>query len=136
MSVVISGEYLGDKKVKAVHGPSGAELTTAAPVDNQGDGSSFSPTDLAAASMATCMLTIMGIAAEKHGVDLSGSTFRIEKHMNASPRFIKALPVTFHLPSGLEEKVREVLKHAAHSCPVHKSFADIVEISVELQFDL
>ncbi|MCB0343700.1 MAG: OsmC family protein [Bdellovibrionales bacterium] len=136
MAVVISGEYLGDKKVKAVHGPSGTELRTAAPIDNQGDGSSFSPTDLAAASMATCMLTIMGIAAEKHGVDLTGATFRIEKHMNASPRYIKAMPVIFHLPSHLSDDMREVMKEAAYTCPVHRSFDPKVSITIDFNFDV
>lgn len=136
MGVKISGQYLGEKKVRAVHELSGTELITAAPLDNEGDGSSFSPTDLAATSMATCMLTIMAIAAEKRGIDLTGARFEAEKHMNASPRYIRELPVSFFLPSNLDTESRALLEKAAMTCPVHRSFADFVNIKVSFDYSL
>ena len=106
MSVKISGEYLGDKQCRLLHEPSGATLVTDAPKDNSGKGRDFSPTDLAGASMASCMMTIMAILAEREQVDLSGSSFSVVKHMNESPRRIAKLEVTFHLPQHCEESFR------------------------------
>ena len=96
-------------------------LITDAPVDNHGLGRSFSPTDLLATATATCMMTIMAIVAERHGIDLSDSTFSVVKHMSASPpRRISRLDVTFRLPN-VQAHDRERLESAAHTCPVHQS---------------
>ena len=94
MAVEITGKYIGNLKTELTHGPSGMVIRTAAPVDNQGDGSSFSPTDLAAASLGACMLTLIAIVGERDGLDLTGLCFRLEKHMEANPRRIGAIPVT------------------------------------------
>src|SRR5690349_3800793 len=100
MSVEITGRYTGKLGTELTHGPSGALLRTAAPLDNQGDGSSFSPTDLVAAALASCIVTTMAIVAEREGISFRDATFRVEKHMIAQPRRIGALPVVVHMPAG------------------------------------
>ena len=134
MAVEISGRYLGNLKVEATHGPSGAVLRTAAPVDNQGDGSSFSPTDLAATALGVCMLTLIAIVGEREGIDLSGLSFRLEKHMSSSPRRIGAIPVTIQMPAGLNPDQKKKLENAALTCPVHKSLSEEVEKPVEFVY--
>ncbi len=134
MSVKINGTYLGNKSIELVHEPSGAAIRTAAPVDNNGDGSSFSPTDLAASSVAACMVTIMAIVADRDGIDMSGTTFVIEKIMNAEPRRIGKIPVTIRLPGRLTEKERRKLEGAAHACPVHRSLHPDIDITVEFVY--
>ena len=97
--VNIQIEYQGDLRCKATHGPSGSELSTDAPKDNQGRGESFSPTDLVATALGTCMLTIMGIAARTFNIDISGATATVEKEMTATlPRRIERLTVTIQVP--------------------------------------
>jgi putative redox protein len=97
--VEISIKYLGDLRCEARHEPSGTVITTDAPVDNEGRGESFSPTDLAATSLGACMLTIMGIAARKQGVDLGATTVKVVKEMTAQPpRRIAKLTVVFTVP--------------------------------------
>lgn len=132
MAVEITGTYTGGLKLRLHHGPSGMEITTAAPVDNQGDGSSFSPTDLCAASLGACMLTVMGIVAERDGISFDGAAFRLEKHMRADPRRIDAIPVTIQMPAGLTPEQRKKLEHTALTCPVHRSL--LPEITREVQF--
>ena len=120
--VEIEVEYPGELHATARHGPSGASLATDAPKDNHGRGESFSPTDLVAAALATCMLTVMGIVARKNGWSLDGATARVEKHMVATPvRRIGRLPVSIRMPAGLPAVARPVLEHAARTCPVHQS---------------
>lgn len=132
MSVIMKGSYLGDKKVSILHEQSGSEIRTAAPLDNNGDGSSFSPTDLCAASLPSCMLTIMGIVAENNSLSLDGSHFSVEKHMSASPRRIGKLLVEFHLPENIDSDGRVKLENGAKTCPIHHSLKE--EIQVELAF--
>jgi putative redox protein len=137
VAVEITGRYTGKLKTEMVHGPSGVALRTAAPVDNQGDGSSFSPTDLVAAALASCMVTTMAIAAERHGVDLSGVSFRVEKHMtDTPPRAIARLPVEIHLPARLQPEDRQRLERAAHNCPVHRSLLPEIEKDVRFVYDV
>lgn len=120
--VEIEVVYPGDLHAVARHGPSGAEIATDAPKDNHGRGESFSPTDLVGAALATCMLTVMGIVARKHGWKLDGASARVEKHMVATPaRRIGRLPVRIQMPAGLPAEARPVLEHAARTCPVHLS---------------
>lgn len=132
MAVEIRGEYTGELKVRVTHGPSGAVFQTEAPVDNGGTGGSFSPTDLVATALGSCMLTLIGIVAKRDGLDVRGATVRVEKHMNAEPRRIGSLPVEIHLPAGLAAASRQKLENAAHSCPVRKSLA--AEIDVPVRF--
>ena len=132
MAVEITGRYAGHLKVELRHGPSGMEIRTAAPVDNNGDGSSFSPTDLLAASLGACMVTVMGIYAQKNGIPFDGVEFRLEKHMRADPRRVDALPVTIRMPAALDDHQRKVLENVALTCPVHRSL--LPEISKEVKF--
>ena len=120
--VEISIRYLGGLRCEAMHGPSGSVLVTDAPVDNEGKGESFSPTDLAATSLGTCMLTIMGIAARRLGVDLGETTVKVVKEMTSQPpRRIARLTVVFTIPLAASHEKREMLENAARSCPVHLS---------------
>src|SRR5271167_2297796 len=120
--VAIQIEYQGDLHCQAVHGPSGTILTTDAPKDNHGRGESFSPTDLVATALGTCMLTIMGIVAERDGLDLNGTIVTVAKEMVMSPvRRIGRLTVDIHVPAELREEDQKRLKTAALTCPVHKS---------------
>ncbi len=129
MAVEISGRYLRPLRSELTHGPSGTVLRTAAPADNQGDGSSFSPTDLFAASLASCMVTTMAIVAERDGIDLSGLTFRVVKNMKSDPRRLGALPVEIRMPAGIAPADRPKLERAAHTCPVKRSLGPEVEPS-------
>ena len=134
MSVAMSGKYTGRLRVQLDHGPSGNSLTTAAPVDNNGDGSSFSPTDLVAAALGACMLTIVAMVAEREGIDTSGLAFRCEKHMQASPRRIASIPVTIRMPAGLDAIQRAKLERAALTCPVHHSLLPEIEKNVTFEY--
>ena len=120
--VEINIEYSGDLRCQSVHGPSGCELITDAPVDNHGKGESFSPTDLVATALGSCVATIMGIYAQRNELDLTGVKIRVEKYMSAdAPRRIARLPVSIEMPAGLSEKHRSALEKAARHCPVHQS---------------
>jgi len=134
MIVEITGRYTGNLGTMMVHGPSGATLRTAAPLDNQGDGGTFSPTDLAAAALASCMVTIMSIAARDAGIDLEGLTFCVEKHMASNPRRIGRAPITIGMPTGLAEPDRQLLEEAARGCPVCRSLGSDVERPVRFEY--
>lgn len=122
--------YEGALHTSAVHGPSGSTLATDAPRDNEGLGESFSPTDLLAAALGSCILTTMGIVARRHEWPIEGSTARIEKHMTPQPgRRVGRLVVEFSLPE-LDERARTVLERAAHTCPVHRSLHPDVELDL------
>ena len=132
--VEISIKYLGDLRCEARHEPSGTVITTDAPVDNEGRGESFSPTDLAATSLGACMLTIMGIAARKQGVDLGATEVKVLKEMTAQPpRRIAKVTVVFTIPLPASHDKRAILESAARNCPVHLSLhPDVVQ---EMRFD-
>lgn len=134
MAVEITGEYLGALEVRMRHGPSGTTLTTEAPADNGGTGGSFSPTDLVAASLASCMMTIMALVAERDGIDMRGASVRVEKHMAASPRRIARLPVVFRLPARLSPAERTKLENAAKGCPVHRSLHPDVDAPIAFEY--
>lgn len=124
--------YRGELRCGAVHGPSGAELITDAPVDNHGKGASYSPTDLLATALGTCMLTIMGIAARREEVALEGARVRVQKGMVADPRRrVGRLDVRFELPDVPDPEVRARLEAAAHTCPVAESLNAGIEVPVE-----
>lgn len=130
--VDIDIEYAGGLRCSATHGPSKASLHTDAPVDNHGKGESFSPTDLVATALGTCMTTIMGIRAREMNLVLDGFQVRVTKHMSASPRRIAKLEVTLTAPEGLEasDDQRSALEHAANTCPVRLSLLDAIEVPV------
>ena len=134
--VTIATSYQGGLRCEAVHTPSKKSLTTDAPVDNQGKGESFSPTDLVATALGTCMLTTMGIVAKRHGWKMEGATCAVEKHMVANPeRRIGKLAVTIRMPDGFGEKERTILERTALTCPVHRSLHPKVEIPVTFRWD-
>jgi uncharacterized OsmC-like protein len=131
--VTITGEYQGELRCSAVHGPSGDELATDAPRDNQGRGEAFSPTDLVATGFATCIATTMAIVARRHGVDLRGIRYEVTKEMSAdAPRRIARLAARLWMPADARKVPEGVLEHAANTCPVHQSLAPSVGKVVEL----
>jgi putative redox protein len=120
--VQVSVKYTGDLHCDATHGPSRATIATDAPSDNKGKGEAFSPTDLVATALATCISTTMGIKAEDLGVDLRGMAVSVQKEMSSDPpRRIVALPSEVHIPLPPDHPQREVLEQTALNCPVHKS---------------
>ena len=133
--VEIRVRYEGDLHCAAEHGPSKTKLATDAPVDNQGRGESFSPTDLVATALGTCMLTTMGIVAKRHGWAMEGASATVVKHMVADPaRRIGKLDVKIVMPGGLDERARETLERTARTCPVHKSLGAKVEIPIAFEW--
>jgi len=133
--VEINAIYEGALRCVATHGPSCATLNTDAPKDNMGKGEAFSPTDLVATALGTCMMTIMGIAAQKMNVDLRGATVNVQKEMAATgPRRIGKLSVEFHIPTPLTSEQQEKLRNAAMTCPVHKSMHPDVQMPVSFHF--
>jgi len=133
--VEIVTTYGGGLHCHAVHGPSGSELATDAPVDNQGKGEAFSPTDLVATALATCMATTMGIVAKREGVDLEGMRIVVGKQMTADgPRRIARLDTAIHVPLSSEHERREILEAAALGCPVRLSLSDEVENPVRFHW--
>lgn len=131
--VEITARYEGQLRCNATHGPSNAVVRTDAPVDNHGKGESFSPTDLVATALPTCMMTIMGIYAERHGIDLRGMHARTAKEMTQSPpRRIASLRTVITLPIASSHPQREALENAAHTCPVHRSLHP--EIAAPIEF--
>jgi putative redox protein len=130
--VEIQVEYQGELHCKAVHGPSGTELNTDAPKDNQGRGESFSPTDLLATALATCMLSIMGIMARTLNISIVGTTATVGKEMTITgPRRIQSLSVKIHVPHNLSLENKEKMERAAYTCPVHKSLHPDIQTPIE-----
>jgi uncharacterized OsmC-like protein len=115
--------YEGSLRTHATHLQSSTVIETDAPTDNQGKGERFSPTDLVATALGSCMLTIMGIKARDMGINLEGVTVDIQKHMKSDPRRIGGVDVVFHFPTHLQldDKQRTILQNAALTCPVAKS---------------
>ncbi len=129
--VQIEIAYEGRLRCRAVHRPSGTMLSTDAPKDNMGQGESFSPTDLVATALGSCMLTIMGIVAQRHGIDLEGTTVTVGKEMVTSPaRRIGRLTVEIRVPQTVTAEQRSLLENAAHTCPVHKSLHPEIETPI------
>ena len=127
--------YEGDLRCRLRHEPSGDVITTDAPVDNMGKGEAFSPTDLTAAALGSCMLTVMGIAAKKHNIELTGTKAEVVKEMITQPtRRIGTISVTFHMAKGIPADKRSMLENAAHSCPVHKSLHPDVQLPVQFVY--
>jgi len=130
--VKISVRYEGQLHCSAVHGPSGRKLETDAPVDNEGKGESFSPTDLVATALAACMATIMGIVAKRHSISLEGMEVVTTKEMSSdTPRRIVALKSRITLPLSADHPQRKLLEAGALGCPVHHSLDPRIDKSVE-----
>ena len=124
--------YEGQLRCALRHEPSGSIIQTDAPIDNMGRGEAFSPTDLVAAALGSCMLTIMGIAANKHNIDIKGVTIDCAKEMVTAPvRRIGKITVTVHMPASIPQDKRAMLEAAANSCPVHKSLHPDVKTPIQ-----
>ena len=127
--------YEGQLRCVLTHEPSGSVIHTDAPKDNMGKGEAFSPTDLVAAALGACMLTVMGIIAARHNIELKGATIDVSKEMVTSGvRRIGSISVNIHMPSGIPQDKRTMLEAAAHSCPVHKSLHPDVQIPVKFVY--
>ena len=131
--VRIDATYDGNLRCSATHGPSGAKLITDAPVDNMGKGESFSPTDLLATSMLTCIMTIVAIRAESKEIDVAGMTGSVEKSMAANPRRVSKLEIIVNLPSNLNMDDRAWLITEGCNCPVCMSVSESMEVDVTFQ---
>lgn len=131
MSTVV---YEGDLRTTCTHLRSGNAFETDAPVDNNGKGERFSPTDLMATSLATCMVTVMGIKARTMGFDLNGIKVAVEKIMKADPRRVGGINLFFHIPDNLQpldSKSKQILKHTGNTCPVQQSIHPDIEVNVD-----
>ena len=121
-------KYLGNLRTEAEHTSSGAKIITDAPKDNKGNGASFSPTDLVATALGSCALTIMGISARNHDIDIVGTEISINKIMAEDPRRIANIEVQITLPAnGYSKKERRLMEAAAHGCPVGRSIKEGIE---------
>jgi putative redox protein len=137
MAVEIDAIYVGGLRVEATHGPSGVMLSTDAPLDNGGQGASFSPTDLVATALATCVLTIIGLFAERHQIDLAGVSIQVHKEMVTQPlRRIGALRTLVTVPAGLldDPQLRTRMEAVARACPVHQSLHADIEAPIDFQY--
>ena len=119
--------YLGDLRTSSIHLQSGTEIVSDAPLDNNGKGEAFSPTDTVANALATCMMTVMGIKARDMNVDFKGSTAAVTKIMNPEPRRIGAIEVVFEMQGVADEKNRVILERTAMTCPVFLSLSTEIE---------
>lgn len=127
----MQSSYEGDLRCLSIHEGSGSQLITDAPLDNQGKGEAFSPTDLVATALASCILTILGIVAERHGIDLEPCTARVEKTMTSEGiRRIALLEVWISLPPGLDSQQRQLLERAGEGCPVKRSLEGAVPMTL------
>jgi uncharacterized OsmC-like protein len=118
-------QYLGNLRTEIEHIQSGNKITTDAPLDNNGKGEFFSPTDMFASSLGSCMLTIIGIAANTHGFSIDGTTLEIEKIMAANPRRVAEIKIDVHFPKGANytDKQKRIIEAAAKTCPVANSLS-------------
>lgn len=133
--VNIAVVYRGNKKCELAH-PEGSTLRTDAPKDIGGEASAFSPTDLVAAGLASCVLTTMAMFAERHGLSLDGASAKVEKHMSQppAPRRIARLPLVVTLPASVPADMRERLERAGNACPVKASLHPEVEATIEYRY--
>lgn len=135
MSITIQTKYLGELRTESTHLKSQNTLITDAPTDNNGKGEAFSPTDLLATSLATCMLTVMGIHADKNGLNIDGTDCAVTKIMATNPRRVSEIVIEFNFPkNNFDEKQRQILQDAAHSCPVAFSLHPDLKKTVSFNF--
>jgi uncharacterized OsmC-like protein len=129
--------YEGDLRTVCLHLRSGSTVETDAPVDNKGKGERFSPSDLVATALGTCMLTIMGMRAVEMNVDLSETKIEVEKLMKSDPRRIGGINLTFHFPGSLEidDVQRKILQRAAETCPVAYSIHPDIAVNINFNWE-
>ncbi len=127
-------EYIGDLRTTCTHLRSGSLIETDAPVDNNGKGERFSPTDLLATSLGTCMVTVMGIKAGQSGIALNGLKVDVNKIMGTDPRRVTGIDLAVHIPDNLqnlERKWIDTLKHTANTCPVFQSIHPDIKVEID-----
>ena len=128
-------EYLGELRTEATHLQSGKQIITDAPTDNHGKGEAFSPTDLVATALASCMISIMGIKLQGTGKDIKGATSEVTKVMYSEPRRIGEIHVKISVPdNNFSEKEKQILINAAHACPVDKSLHPDIKQVITITF--
>jgi uncharacterized OsmC-like protein len=136
MGVKISGAYLGGLAMEMTHELSSTKLVTDPPLDNGGEGRSFSPTDLVASAVGSCMMSVMAIHARKHKISLNGMACHIEKHMSQDlPRRISALDVVIRMPKHLAESQRQELEAIGNSCPVIQSISPAITLNKKYVYE-
>ena len=126
--------YSGNLRPERQHLQSGETITTDAPIDNEGTGQAFSPTDLAATSLANCMMTVMGIIANRHNIDIEGTRANVEKFMGVNPRRIIEIKIDFHFPNNYDTATKKLLEQAALNCPVAKSLSESISQNVHFNY--
>ena len=135
MSLTSTTKYLGNLRTHSIHLKSGNDLITDAPIDNQGKGEAFSPTDLLATSLTTCMITIMGIVAKKNDLNIDNLEAKTTKIMSANPRMVIEIIIEFNFQKNdFNQEQQEILKQAALSCPVALSLSDNLKKTVKFNF--
>ena len=123
--------YKGSLRTEAIHVQSGNTIITDAPIDNHGKGEAFSPTDLVATALASCMLTIMGIVANRNHLKINGTTAEIEKIMGANPRRINGIKISIRFNENFDKKTKRKLENAALTCPVSNSLSENLNESIK-----
>ncbi len=134
-TIMAEVEYLGELRTKATHIKSGDAVTTDAPTDNNGKGEAFSPTDLVSAALSSCMMTIMGMLADREGIDLKGLQSEVIKVMSANPRKIAEIKINFSHPNLIATEIqKQKLKKAAQTCPVALSLSENLKQTISFNF--
>lgn len=137
MATTATVSYLGELRTEATHLRSGNVIITDAPVDNHGKGEAFSPTDLLATSLVACEISIMGIVANKHAIDMGKVSGTVEKIMAENPRRVSILNIVLTFEGGnLSDKEKIILEHAAETCPVAKSLHPDIQVNVQFVYAL
>jgi uncharacterized OsmC-like protein len=127
--------YQGELRTNCTHLQSGTSIITDAPTDNHGKGEAFSPTDLVAVALGACMITTMGIVADRDGLDISGTTIEVTKHMESNPRRIAAIDVVLNIPAtNLTDDQKQKLENTGRTCPVEKSLHPDMVRNFEFNF--
>jgi putative redox protein len=135
MNLMAEVEYQGNLRTQAKHLKSGKMVVTDAPIDNNGKGEAFSPTDLVSAALSSCMMTIMGMVAEREEIDLKGLRAEVVKIMTSNPRKIGEIQITFYHPSLQATEIqKQKLKNAALTCPVALSLSDSLKQTISFNF--
>ena len=134
-TIMATTEYLGGLRTKGVHLKSGNTISTDAPTDNNGKGEAFSPTDLVGAALSSCMMTIMGMLAEREGIDLKGLRSEVVKVMSANPRKIAEIKINFSHPNLIATDIqKQKLINAARACPVALSLSENLKQTISFDF--
>ena len=127
-------KYLGDLRTSSTHLDSGSVINTDATKDNHGLGEAFSPTDMVCSALASCILTIMAIAVEKHHIDIKQTTAIVKKTMGNSPRRIAKIDIDLTFPKQYDSKTKTILERAAYNCPVHHTLSESVEKNISFKY--